>query len=1299
MSTTHAPLRAKSKPGRGAAQAGGSSGASPARAAAAESLGALQHAGPAFGLGGVQRQVAIGKAGDSHEQEADAVAEKVAAGKSVGPNDISKVEPGALAQSMAADEHPPVQKAEAPKMPEKKPDAVQKAEAKPPEQKVDDKKPVQKAEAGKPEEKKPVQKAEVPKMPENKPDAVQKAEAKPPEQKVDDKKPVQKAEAGKPEEKKPVQKAEAKPPEQKVDDKKPVQKAEAGKPEEKKPVQKAEAPKMPEKKADAVQKAEAKPPEQKVDDKKPVQKDGAVGGGPGASGGGNMAAAAGQAIASKGAGQPLNQSTRGRLESGLGVDLGHVRVHDDARAREAASDLNARAFTHGSDIWLGEGASQQDTQLMAHEATHVVQQAGGVHRMVQRDTPKKADGKKPAADPASLDGKTVKIPKLRLPSYDRKANSINFPFPLPAKKPERPNDQRKVLADDIAADSAFATNVASKIQNIKYNDGQKIRKTESKKTGAKNYFLKPSGDNKRVIVGDEKTLLPKLYLPTWDKGGKYHSYDAEHIKEIQLGGDNLASNMELLDSSANRSSGSSIHHDIESKTGAAAKQLGEEGKIPKTIKNIDDLRANGYTVEFTAKDASYKVAGNPDEYWTRDKLKEATHVDGLAPMTEKEIKEITGDETHLSLINSRGLKLKSLDGWEQGKTSYPIQNFFPAFDLETVDFTPGSGGKLSGTLFPKHPPLAVQKVTWDIQPEPGIDYGGSIPVSLKKLGLLGMSPMEVHEVDIGQKGLFARGAINPTVPLLRDKKIDIDFLIEGSEIEVSKTFNTGEFAFPGPIKVSDSSLTLAIRPSKFSLTGQLDFAIERVGEGTLKGEGDTSEGFSLEGKFLFDKKLFDDAEIEAWYRKDEFGAKGRVGIKSEGKIKGIKSATIEASYEKGKLAATGKADLSIPGIKSANLGLEYSEKEGLAIGGGFQLADNIPGIKSGSGEAKIKEKPDGSGYDVSATGKAVPNIPGLNTQLTLSYDNGAVTLEGTAGYEKGKLKGSVAVGVSNRPVGGDGKPAGEPGKTFQVYGGGSLSLKLAPWLQATAGVMFKPNGEIQISGEIGLPEALNIFPEKKLDKNIFKIGIDIPIVGVSVAGQRIGIFANITGGLDLSAGIGPGQLQALKLKVDYNPDHEDQTHVQGDAKLHVPAHAGLRMFVRGGLGVGIPIVSAQAGIEVGGQLGLEGALDTGVHVDWSPAKGLSLDANAEVYVEPKLKFDVTGFVLVEADLLLTTIELYSKRWQLAGFEYGSGLRFGVSFPVHYEEGKELNLSLDNVKFQVPDIKPKDMLSDLIKKIA
>jgi len=141
------------------------------------------------------------------------------------------------------------------------------------------------------------------------------------------------------------------------------------------------------------------------------------------------------------------------------------------------------------------------------------------------------------------------------------------------------------------------------------------------------------------------------------------------------------------------------------------------------------------------------------------------------------------------------------------------------------------------------------------------------------------------------------------------------------------------------------------------------------------------------------------------------------------------------------------------------------------------------------------------------------------------------------------------------------------------------------------------------------------------------------------------------------------------------------------------------LFFGGSVGLGIPIVSVSAGLEIGGSLGLEGALDAGVHVAWSPSKGLDLTAQASISVEPKLKFDITGFVLVEADLLLTTIELYSKKWQLASFEYGSGLKFGVKFPIHYQEGKPFDISLSDVEFEVPKIDAGELLGGLIKKIA
>lgn len=98
-------------------------------------------------------------------------------------------------------------------------------------------------------------------------------------------------------------------------------------------------------------------------------------------GGPEMQDAAARAIARRGAGAPIVPGVRAMIEARLGVDLGHVRVHTDEEARRATGALGARAFTHGSDIWLARGESPADTRLVAHEATHVVQQGAAEPRI------------------------------------------------------------------------------------------------------------------------------------------------------------------------------------------------------------------------------------------------------------------------------------------------------------------------------------------------------------------------------------------------------------------------------------------------------------------------------------------------------------------------------------------------------------------------------------------------------------------------------------------------------------------------------------------------------------------------------------------------------------------------------------------------------------------------------------------------------------------------------------------------------------------------------------------------------
>lgn len=80
------------------------------------------------------------------------------------------------------------------------------------------------------------------------------------------------------------------------------------------------------------------------------------------------------AVQSPGPGEPLSTETKKTLESRMGADLSGVRVHRGRSAEKAAAELKARAFTVGGGIWLGSGESPNDIPLMAHEATHVIQQ-------------------------------------------------------------------------------------------------------------------------------------------------------------------------------------------------------------------------------------------------------------------------------------------------------------------------------------------------------------------------------------------------------------------------------------------------------------------------------------------------------------------------------------------------------------------------------------------------------------------------------------------------------------------------------------------------------------------------------------------------------------------------------------------------------------------------------------------------------------------------------------------------------------------------------------------------------------
>ncbi|MES2741986.1 MAG: DUF4157 domain-containing protein [Pseudomonadota bacterium] len=106
------------------------------------------------------------------------------------------------------------------------------------------------------------------------------------------------------------------------------------------------------------------------------------------------AAAIAGAIAGASAGASLAPAVRHDMERRFGHDFSRVRVHTDAAAQRSAAQLCAHAYTLGQSIVFGRGqyapSSAAGLGLLAHELTHVVQQAGapaghGVLRRSERD--------------------------------------------------------------------------------------------------------------------------------------------------------------------------------------------------------------------------------------------------------------------------------------------------------------------------------------------------------------------------------------------------------------------------------------------------------------------------------------------------------------------------------------------------------------------------------------------------------------------------------------------------------------------------------------------------------------------------------------------------------------------------------------------------------------------------------------------------------------------------------------------------------------------------------------------------
>jgi hypothetical protein len=90
-------------------------------------------------------------------------------------------------------------------------------------------------------------------------------------------------------------------------------------------------------------------------------------------------------------GHALDKETKSLMEKRFGYDFTNVKIHNDADSHQSSSGIHALAYTHGDHIVFGAGQYQPQTnsgkKLLAHELTHVIQQANGKNSSIQKATP------------------------------------------------------------------------------------------------------------------------------------------------------------------------------------------------------------------------------------------------------------------------------------------------------------------------------------------------------------------------------------------------------------------------------------------------------------------------------------------------------------------------------------------------------------------------------------------------------------------------------------------------------------------------------------------------------------------------------------------------------------------------------------------------------------------------------------------------------------------------------------------------------------------------------------------------
>lgn len=1052
-------------------------------------------------------------------------------------------------------------------------------------------------------------------------------------------------------------------------------------------------------------------------------------------------------IARLGPGEPLPPDLRAQFEPRFGTSLEDVRVLTDGAAAEAATSIQARAFTLGHRIGFAAGEYQPTTNegqwLLAHEIAHVLQQRDdSVPRVVMRDATPGAGGGAPAGAGGGGGGAppgggvtraaaTPGAPRFRLQT------ALRIP---PIKGRHSPTYATLASHGGLIRPRAYDSSTRGTAQAALWTGGivpdlSQIPADRRPAPGSPwTLVLEQNGIAVRTITAaDDAALRDQLCRPAWDASGVATTFQVDHMVEYQLGGNDHVDNMELLDQQHNGSVGSSFNAEIrrairlELETNRRPAQA-PGAPAPAALSVADVMQF--YDIEFAestgrARESHHTEGGAA--FWSAADIR---RLEPIRPLLPPRTGNLAGTAQSIHVLSPSGnlvlLRLPVVNGQPQvpaggasniaGFTLTGVNVAGGAGALAGSAAASGAGHQLQGLLnlgaavtFPAGAQhyLALDKAAMPYTLQVASTASGAAgdrdatraPAEFRPLSPLTLSGLQVGRAVIGQ------AEIQPSHPLLsglrlpgqvRDGRVGMFYTVDATAL-------AQRLQIPG-LTMDAAAITLGYDGSDFSVDGGAEFTIRNFGTGYLNANVDTRGRFGMEGGLHADTRLFDQADLRLWYRSEGgFGGEGTLAITNPNKIRGIRAARVTARYDAGVFSAAGSVEPTIPGLQSAGLAVRYGpDAEGaqsLLIAGDLQLAPGVPGVRGGQAHVELLQR-DGE-WQVAANGELQPAIPGINATLRARYERGAFTASVDTPFHVGeRLSGQLLVGVSNVESDSQGRPVegAVPGDRLLAFGQGSATIRLSDQFQGDFGIRVGTDAAVRINGSVGISQPITLFEARTWSRELVHFPtISIPIFGVAVGGNVVGIAATIGGGINAEASIGPGLIDQGSIGVrDFDPAQPDSLHVTGRVHFNVPAQAGINGHLDAGISAGLAVIRATGGLSIALNLGVNAGAGAGLDLDWTQAQGLSLAATLHASATPRLRASVNGFAEVVADAFVTSFTLWRKDYTLAQREFGSGLTVGVNVPVTWTEQRGLDFDLNRVQFQVPEITPDGALAGLLR---